>query len=44
MKPWHVDALVLIIIALGIMAAFLFVISIAFPKDDDKPRGGGMVE
>ena len=44
MKPWQVEALVLVIIAFGIMAVFLFVISIAFPKDDDKPRGGGMVE
>ena len=44
MKPWHVDALVLIIIAFGIVAAFLFVISIAFPKDE-KPRGGsGMID
>lgn len=44
MKPWQIEALALGIIVVAIFAVLCCVLAIAFPSDDEGPRGGGFVE
>jgi hypothetical protein len=44
MPNWLIESLPLLAIVLVFGFAILCAVAIAFPKDKDGPRGGGMIE